>query len=69
MPRPPRRPTIAPDEPRRRTASDQVSAALLRAVAREAGVAPMGVYNRFENKEGLIAALASRALDELAGTC
>lgn len=68
---------------RRRTASEQVSAALLqaaetvldrdgtdgvtvRAVAKEAGVAPMGVYNRFDNKEGLLAALATRALDELA---
>lgn len=68
---------------RRRTASDQVSAALLhaaeavldrdgtsgvtiRAVASEAGVAPMSVYNRFDNKEGLIAALAIRALDGLA---
>jgi len=71
------------DNRRRRTASDQVSAALLgaaesvldragakgvtiRAVAREADVAPMGVYNRFENKEGLLAELAIRALDELA---
>lgn len=67
---------------RRRTASDDVSAALLgaaeavldrdgtggvtvRAVAKEAAVAPMGVYNRFANKEGLLAALATRALDEL----
>jgi AcrR family transcriptional regulator len=68
---------------RRRTASDEVSAALLRAaeavldrdgagaitvraVAREAAVAPMGVYNRFDNKDGLLAELAMRALDELA---
>lgn len=68
---------------RSRTASEQVSAALLnaaeavldragahevtiRAVAREANVAPMGVYNRFGNKEGLRVALAARALDELA---
>lgn len=68
---------------RRRTASDDVSAALLgaaetvldrdgtggvtvRAVAKEAAVAPMGVYNRFQNKTGLLAALATRALDELA---
>lgn len=68
---------------RRRTASDDVSAALLRAaetvldrdgtdgvtvraVAKEAAVAPMGVYSRFDNKEGLLAALATRALDELA---
>jgi AcrR family transcriptional regulator len=68
---------------RRRTASHQVSAALLhaaeavldregtggvtvRAVAHEAAVSPMSVYNRFESKEGLIVALAMRALDELA---
>ncbi len=68
---------------RRRTASEQVSAALLsaaetvldrdgaaaitvRSVAREAGVAPMGVYNRFTNKDGLLAALAIRAFDDLA---
>jgi len=69
--------------PRRRTASEQVSAALLsaaetvldrdgaaavtvRSVAQEAGVAPMGVYNRFTNKDGLLAALALRAFDGLA---
>ncbi|AQA01439.1 hypothetical protein BVC93_02195 [Mycobacterium sp. MS1601] len=68
---------------RRRTASQEVSGALLqaaeavldrdgaggvtvRAVAREAGVAPMGVYNRFVNKDGMLTALANRALDELA---
>lgn len=68
---------------RRRTASHQVSAALLnaaeavldrdgtggvtvRAVAQEAAVSPMSVYNRFENKEGLVVALATRALEELA---
>jgi AcrR family transcriptional regulator len=68
---------------RRRTASDQVSAALIhaaetvldrdgsaavtvRAVAREADVAPMGVYNRFANKEGLLSELAIRAFDQLA---
>jgi len=67
---------------RRRTASHQVSAALLnaaetvldrdgtsgvtiRAVASQADVSPMGVYNRFENKDGLVAALAIRALEQL----
>jgi AcrR family transcriptional regulator len=67
---------------RRRTASHQVSAALLdaaetvldrdgtagvtiRAVAQEAAVSPMSVYNRFENKEGLTVALATRALEQL----
>src|SRR5690349_11778671 len=71
------------DKKRTRTASEQVSAALLqaaetvldrdgvigvtvRAVAREAGVAPMGVYNRFVNKDGLLEALAIRTFDELA---
>lgn len=68
---------------RRRTASEEVSAALLsaaetvldrdgagavtvRSVAQEAGVAPMGVYNRFTNKDGLLATLALRAFDDLA---
>jgi len=37
----------------------------VRAVAREAGVAPMGVYNRFGSKEGLLLALAVRALNDL----
>ncbi|MFS8201199.1 TetR/AcrR family transcriptional regulator [Streptomyces sp. CWNU-52B] len=72
----------AEPEPRRRTASDQVQAALLeaaqdvldreglprvtvRAVAREADVAPMGVYNRFGSKDGLLQALAVRALNDL----
>jgi AcrR family transcriptional regulator len=68
---------------RRRTASQQVSAALLnaaeavldrdgidgvtvRAVAHEATVSPMSVYNRFDNKEGLVVALAMRTLAQLA---
>jgi len=38
----------------------------VRAVAREADVAPMGVYNRFASKDGLLAALAVRAFDQLA---
>ena len=38
----------------------------IRAVAREAAVAPMSVYNRFDHKDGLLTALATRALDELA---
>ncbi|MCW2561041.1 MAG: hypothetical protein JWP55_5005 [Mycobacterium sp.] len=67
---------------RRRTASHQVSAALLnaaetvldrdgtvgvtiRAVAQEAAVSPMSVYNRFANKDGLTVALATRALEQL----
>ena len=68
---------------RHRTASHQVSAALLnaaeavldrdgidgvtvRAVAQEAAVSPMSVYNRFDNKEGLIASLAMRTVEQLA---
>jgi AcrR family transcriptional regulator len=38
----------------------------VRAVAAEANVAPMGVYNRFSNKAGLVAALMARAFDDLA---
>jgi AcrR family transcriptional regulator len=68
---------------RRRTASHQVSAALLdaaeavldrdgsggvtvRAVAHEASVSPMSVYNRFDSKDGLTVALAMRTLGQLA---
>jgi len=38
----------------------------VRAVATEANVAPMGVYNRFSNKAGLVTALMARAFDDLA---
>ena len=68
---------------RRRTASQEVSAALLnaaeavldrdgidgvtvRAVAHEATVSPMSVYNRFDNKDGMLVALAMRVLEQLA---
>jgi AcrR family transcriptional regulator len=44
---------------------DGLDGVTVRAVAREAGVAPMGVYNRFGSKEGLLAALAVRALQDL----
>ncbi len=37
----------------------------VRAVATEAGVAPMGIYNRFGGKDGLIAALLVRGFDLL----
>jgi AcrR family transcriptional regulator len=40
----------------------------VRAVATEAGVAPMGVYNRFGSKHGLIAAVLVRGFDGLAGS-
>ena len=39
----------------------------VRAVAAEAGVAPMGVYNRFGSKDGLIDALVMRSLRPAAG--
>ncbi|MET0453484.1 MAG: TetR/AcrR family transcriptional regulator, partial [Mycobacterium sp.] len=45
---------------------DGTGGVTVRAVAREAQVAPMGVYNRFANKDGLLAALAIRAFDGLA---
>lgn len=45
---------------------DGTDGVTVRAVAHEAGVSPMSVYNRFENKDGLVTALATRALDELA---
>lgn len=38
----------------------------IRAVAREANVAPMSVYNRFGSLDGLLIALAVRTFDELA---
>lgn len=41
------------------------TAVTVRAVATEAGVAPMGVYNRFGGKDGLIEALLIRAFDGL----
>ena len=37
----------------------------VRAVATEAGVAPMGVYNRFGNKDGLVAAVLARGFEGL----
>jgi AcrR family transcriptional regulator len=44
---------------------DGPSAVTVRAVAAEAGVAPMGVYSRFGNKEGLIDALLQRGFEGL----
>lgn len=44
---------------------DGLSAISVRTVAAEAGVAPMGVYNRFRSKDGLLTALAVRAFDAL----
>jgi AcrR family transcriptional regulator len=41
------------------------AAVTVRNVAAEAGVAPMGVYNRFGNKEGLVEALLTRGFDGL----
>ncbi|MCZ2836812.1 TetR/AcrR family transcriptional regulator [Modestobacter sp. VKM Ac-2985] len=44
---------------------DGLGAVTVRAVATEAGVAPMGVYNRFGSKDGLIAAVLVRGFDGL----
>jgi AcrR family transcriptional regulator len=44
---------------------DGPEAVTVRNVAAEAGVAPMGVYNRFGNKEGLVEALLVRAFEGL----
>lgn len=44
---------------------DGTAGVTIRAVANEASVAPMSVYNRFANKEALLVALAMRALDDL----
>jgi AcrR family transcriptional regulator len=38
----------------------------VRAVAAEAGIAPMGVYNRFGGKDGLVDALLIKGFDRLA---
>ncbi|MQA34285.1 TetR/AcrR family transcriptional regulator [Modestobacter roseus] len=46
---------------------DGLGAVTVRAVATEAGVAPMGVYNRFGSKDGLIAAVLVRGFDGLRG--
>ncbi|MFQ1000612.1 TetR/AcrR family transcriptional regulator [Modestobacter sp. SSW1-42] len=45
---------------------DGLAGLTVRAVATEAGVAPMGVYNRFGNKDGLLAAVLARGFDGLA---
>lgn len=44
---------------------DGAAAVTVRAVAVEAGVAPMGVYNRFGSKEGLVDALLVRGFEGL----
>ncbi len=40
----------------------------VRRIAADAGVAPMGVYNHFESKAGIIDALFARSFDRLAQT-
>ena len=42
-----------------------VAGLTVRAVAAEAGVAPMGVYNHFDGKPGLLLAVLQRAFDGL----
>src|SRR3954469_23904765 len=44
---------------------DGLAGVTVRAVATEAGGAPMGVYNRFGSKEALWAAVLVRGFDEL----
>lgn len=44
---------------------DGPDAVTVRAVAQEAGVAPMGVYNRFGGKDGLVDALLMRGFEGL----
>jgi AcrR family transcriptional regulator len=44
---------------------DGLGGLTVRAVATEAGVAPMGVYNRFGNKDGLVAAVLARGFEGL----
>jgi AcrR family transcriptional regulator len=44
---------------------DGLAGVTVRAVATEAGVAPMGVYNRFGSKDGLIVAVLIRGFDGL----
>ena len=46
-------------------AREGLAGVTVRAVAAEAGVAPMGVYNRFGSKDGLIEALVMRSFDLL----
>ena len=46
-------------------AREGLAGVTVRAVATEAGVAPMGVYNRFGSKDGLIEALVMRSFDLL----
>lgn len=45
-----------------------VDALAVRRIAAEAGVAPMGVYNRFGGKHGVLDALLARGFDELDAT-
>ncbi len=45
---------------------DGVGGVTIRAVAQHASVSPMSVYNRFGSKDGMLVALAMRALDQLA---
>ena len=51
---------------RRSLERDGVAGLTVRAVATDAGVAPMGVYNHFDGKEGLLDALVSDAFVEFA---
>ncbi|HUR74950.1 MAG TPA: helix-turn-helix domain-containing protein, partial [Sporichthya sp.] len=47
---------------------DGLAGVTVRAVAAEAGVAPMGVYSRFGSKDGLVDALLIRAIEDFRRT-
>jgi AcrR family transcriptional regulator len=47
--------------------AEGVDALSVRRIAAEAGVAPMGVYNRFGGKDGVLNALLVRGFDDLDG--
>ena len=59
--------TALADAAERVLVRDGLPGVTVRAVAAEAGVAPMGVYNRFGNKDGLVAAVLVRGFDGLTG--
>ncbi|MGH3855747.1 MAG: TetR/AcrR family transcriptional regulator, partial [Pseudonocardiaceae bacterium] len=45
---------------------NHLNALAVRDIAARAGVAPMGVYNRFGSKDGILNALLQQGFDELA---
>lgn len=55
------------DAAERLVAGDGPGALSIRALAKEAGVAPMSIYNRFDDKHGVLLALFVRGFRELLG--